>query len=604
MPVIPLATSIDASDAIASLRAELLSRKTKHVVPAPRTVSSAEWPPDYDAVELWRRTTLAKFEADPELVPAAKAFYSNGVDGLIAFINHWCDTHDPRNANTDKLVWMPFILFTRQEELVRFIYSCLVDDQPGLVEKCRTMGATWVCVAISVWLWLFFPGTAIGWGSQDAVSVDQIGNPKSIFFKLRGLIQRLPALFQPEGLVSDHLKQYVCTNPENGSSIVGEVGDKIGRGGRSRVFFEDEAAHYQHPDLIEASLSENTRVPIAVSSVNGPGNLFHRKRESGQDWYPGCDIPKGIVRVFVMDWRDHPEFSQSWYDTKKAQHVAQGTLHVFAQEIERNYNAAVQGTIIPSDWLDACVDAHVKLGIPIEGNKISALDIGDSEDGDRNAQSIRTGSILTFAEEWTARDPGVTARKAMGICIDNGVPELQYDAAGGLGSSVKSEVNRLKDEKAFPSKLTIVPWNAGGKVLQPSERVVPDDRESPKNKDFFMNLKAQAWWSLRMRVFRTYQAVVGELQPDGTYLKVEFNPDDLFCIDSKLPLLHKIKKELCQATISKGSRLKLVVDKSPPGTRSPNIADSIVMAYWPMPKYEEFAMVGMGPKVFVDGNLQ
>jgi len=31
--------------------------------------------------------------------------------------------------------------------------------------------------------------------------------------------------------------------------------------------------------------------------------------------------------------------------------------------------------------------------------------------------------------------------------------------------------------------------------------------------------------------------------------------------------------------------MKLVVDKSPEGTRSPNLADAVVMAYWPMVKH-------------------
>jgi phage terminase large subunit len=30
--------------------------------------------------------------------------------------------------------------------------------------------------------------------------------------------------------------------------------------------------------------------------------------------------------------------------------------------------------------------------------------------------------------------------------------------------------------------------------------------------------------------------------------------------------------------------MKMVVNKSPDGTKSPNLADAIVMAYWPIPK--------------------
>jgi len=593
-----LPAPVDVSDAIAAVRIERLQRSARNsALRAPRTLANHEWPPNYDDALLWRRGQLATLETNPHLIPAAKAYYAQDC---VSFINHWCDTHDPRNAGTTKPVWMPFILFKRQEELVHFVQDCLETDQPGLVEKCRTMGATWVCVCISVWLWLFYPGVAIGWGSQDADSVDQIGNPKSIFFKIRGLIDRLPEIFKPQGLTDSDIKQYVCYNRATGSSIVGEVGDKIGRGGRTRLFFKDESAHYQRPELIEASLSETTKVPIDISSVNGLGNLFHRKREVGQDWYPGAQIPRGITRIFVMDSHEHPEFGEEWHREKKAYHLSQGTPHIYAQEIERNYAASLTGTILPKEWLDACIDAHLKLGFDVGQNRISGLDIGDSEDGDRNAQVVRSGVVLTFADEWVARDPGVTARKAIANCVAQKVPELQYDAVA-IGSNVKSEVNRLKDDNLLPDKLRVVPWNAGGKVLHAAERVNADDRDSVRNKDFFANLKAQAWWALRGRVLRTYQAVVGIPDANGVITKISADPDDIFSIDSRLPLLHKVIKELCQATASTGSRLKLVVDKSPDGTRSPNLADAIVMAYWPMPRASDFVMVGMGPKVFVDG---
>lgn len=587
-----------------AVRVELLHRAAKTTLTAPHTMKKAEWPPNYEDVLVWRRAQLARYETDPAHLTDAKKYYSTHP---VAFINHWCDTHDPRNADTDKLVWMPFVLYTKQAQLVDFIQECLRDNAPGLVEKSRTMGATWVCVALSVWMWIFQPGVAIGWGSQDAHSVDRIGDPKSIFFKIRGLIERLPDCFRPAGLTDNHLKQNVCYNPTNGASIVGEVGDNIGRGGRTRVYFKDESAHYQHPEIVEASLSATTRVPIDISSVNGLGNLFHRKREGGLDWHPGVKIPPGKTRVFVMDWSDSPQYDEKWFKQTKQYHLDQGTPHVFASEFERNYAASIQGSIIPKEWLDACVDAHIKLGFEPGDVKMGGLDLGDSEDGDRNAIAIRCGSVLTYADEWIARDPGVTARKAIALCVERGVPELQYDAAGGLGSNVKSEANRLKDEGAMPKNLYLVPWNAGGKVLYPANRVVPEDRQSPRNKDYFTNLKAQAWWSLRLAVYRTYQAVVGVPDEGGNLVKVTHDFDDLFSIDSRLPLLYKISKELCQATASRGTKLKLLVDKAPEGTKSPNIADSIVMAYWPMPRFaSDFGTIGgaglgMAPKIFIGG---
>jgi phage terminase large subunit len=33
------------------------------------------------------------------------------------------------------------------------------------------------------------------------------------------------------------------------------------------------------------------------------------------------------------------------------------------------------------------------------------------------------------------------------------------------------------------------------------------------------------------------------------------------------------------------ARMKLVIDKQPEGTRSPNLADAVVMAYWPVDSF-------------------
>lgn len=610
-----------------TIRVELLHRESKTSLKAPRTLKNSQWPPNYDEVKVWRRAMLAKYEVDPAFLEGAKKFYANGPRGCIAFINHWCDTFDTRETGFGSAVasksagaWMPFILFTRQEELVRFVLECLRDDEAGLVEKARTMGASWICIAISVWLWLFHPGTSIGWGSQKAENVDEIGNPKSIFWKIRELINRIPDVFKPAILSDSDIKQGLCHNPDNGATIAGEVGDNIGRGGRTRVFFKDESAHYLHPELIEAALSENTRVPIDISSVNGLGNLFYKKRKAGKDWYPGAKIEPGYIRVFVMDSHDHPEYDKEWHDKKRAYHIRQGTPHIYAQEIERNYAASVTGVIVNKEWLDECFDSHVKLGIPLTGGKMSALDIGDSKDGDNNAQVARTGILLNYAEEWVARDPGVTARKAMGTCRKYKIKELQYDAAGGLGSAVKSEANRFKDE-GFDTRVFCVPWNAGGKVLFPGDRVNDSDsekdEEAPRNKNFFANLKAQAWWKFAQRVYRTwcavksggkYNAETGQVDCPEWELNGDIVPatsydaDELISIDSKLALRHKIVDELCQPTASQGAKLKLVVDKAPDGTRSPNLGDAVVMCYWPMPRAGvEFVDIGLGGKVFVGG---
>lgn len=543
----------------------------------PSTVTSEAWPPDYTAEFAARQRRLLKIRRDPNLRLGAKEFYRTRP---IEFIEHWVETYDPRNAGKEVPARMPFRLFRRQRDLVEFLLACLKGEENGLIEKCRDMGATWVCAAFSVWLWLYWPGAAVGWGSRKEQLVDKIGDPDSIFEKMRMIVTGLPREMLPEGFARDvHMTYMKIINPENGATITGEAGDNIGRGGRKLIYFKDESAHYERPEKIEAALGDNTRVQIDISSVNGLGNVFHRRREAGAEWTPGSPAHAGLTNVLIMDWRDHPAKTQAWYDRRKAKARADGLLHVFAQEVDRDYGASVEGVVIPADWVKAAIDAHIKLGFDDAGPWIGALDVADGG-GDRNALALRRGVVLRSIEEWGERDTGMTARRAVASCEPCAPIELQYDCIG-VGSGVKAETNRLNDEDLMPDGVHLVPWDAGAGVIDPNGHVEPGDEDTPLNKDFYTNLKAQGWWQLRRRFERTYRALN---EPGFTWA-----PEDLISLPSDLPLLRQVEKELSQPTAGKGARMRLIIDKTPEGTRSPNLADAIMMSFWPMPAPPTFS---------------
>lgn len=526
--------------------------------------------------ECQRRQKLISDLRKQKEWPAIKRFYSTHC---LQFINDFGFLFEPRRAGIghNSGVRLPFVTFKRQNEFVRFILSCVRHEADGLIEKSRDMGATWLCVAISVWLWLFWPGAQVGWGSRKADLVDNIGDADSIFEKIRIYIRHLPPEFLPTGFVeSEHMLYMRIVNPETGSAITGESGNSIGRGGRKSIYFKDESAWYEHPESIEASLGDNTNVQIDISSVHGLGNVFHRKRENGTEWQTGSPAIKGITNVFVMDWSDHPAKDQAWYNMRRAKAAADGLLHVFAQEVDRDYSASVEGVVIPGEWVAAAIDAHIKLSYlkGWDGGLMGAgLDVAD-EGLDRNALVVRKGPIIKSLSEWGDRDTGATARKTIADVASYTPIAVQYDCVG-IGAGVKSEINRLDGEKLLPAGISFVPWNAGAAVLNPEDRVNEGDKESAKNKDFFQNLKAQGWYDLRQRFLRTYKAVVeGE----------EFAVDDLISLPSDLPYVRSLQKELSQPTSSLGSRLKLLINKKPDGVRSPNMADAVMMCFYPIPE--------------------
>lgn len=885
------------------------------------------WPPNYSEVFSNRISMMQKIEDDPDLLEILKAHYKNNP---VDFINDWCITYNPRAD----LKTMPFILFPKQVELVEFLHDCLLNGENGLVEKARDMGATWVCVVFSVWAWLFIPGSSIGWGSRKADLVDRLGDPDSIFEKIRLSLDKLPRFLMPEGFnPKEHMNFMKVINPETNATIKGESGDNIGRGGRSLMYFKDEAliltsnvltiggwksigelkisdkvidingqqqkithindcgefeiykvgfndgsfvecspnhlwtltevigkrkattirtkelyerykytapngtikyrfrlplikpvefkpvelplhpyvvgaligdggvsqvpknspkltsidleiveyfteclpeyctitkekngisyrlgdvqgrmgwkyksrirqiivdiglagkrsweknipdvykfssvenriellnglmdtdgsagksggsaayytsskqladdvrflaeslggyatmkikkdkrgfrdqyvlfvilpenikpfrlarkldlfgkrsqriersitsvektgkieevrcitvdskdglyltkncipthnsAHYERPELIEAALGDNTEVQIDISSVMGTANIFYRRRQAGEIWTRNHNIATGKTRIMILDWRDHPAKTQEWYDRRRTKFESEGLLHVFAQEVDRDYSSAVVGVVIPPAHVKAAIDAHKKLGLNIEGLKFAGLDVADEEGIDKNALARRHSILLEHCEDWAGLDTTATAKHAVGLCSEYGADELYYDCIG-VGAGVRGETNSLKEKGHMPEKMSVHPWNAGlsGKAMVDAERrVIASDPKSPLVKDFYANMKAQAWWALRLRFEKTYKAVT-----QGA----EYDPDDLISIDSGIPALHQLCNELSQSTWKKSDATgKILINKQPPGTRSPNLADSVVQCYFPPVKKTVFRIM-------------
>lgn len=525
------------------------------------------FPPDY-SLEYQRRINLIRLMKNDAV--KREALMQHYKLSPKDFINDFCITYNPRNQ-APLIRTMPFMLFRRQEEFIDYLSECLKDRESGLVEKARDIGATWLCCAFSVWLWLFSDGAAVGWGSRKEMLVDRLGDPDSIFEKMRMIIRMLPPFMLPIGFdMKKHAGSMKIINPERGNTITGESGDNIGRGGRSTLFFKDESAHYERPELIESALGDNTDVQIDISSVHGTANVFYRRRMAGVVWKPGMKIPKGKTRVFIFDWRDHPGKTQEWYDMRREKSANEGLLHLFAQEVDRDYTSSIEGVIIPAKWVKAAIDAHIKLKFEASGEKCAGQDVAD-EGGDKHALAWRHGVVLQDGQHWGDGDGGDAARRTLPVCAENGIKEVYYDAVG-CGASFKTETNRLSKLNQLPAGLRIQPWFAGAKPLQPDENIVLGDTDTPLNKDYFANLKIQSWWRLRTRFEKTYKSVT-----QGAV----YDPDELISLPSTLENLHIIERELSQAVYKHNTAGKLLVDKQPEGTLSPNLADAIVICYNP-----------------------
>lgn len=514
--------------------------------------------PDYISVFNWRFEKLNAIRKKPNTLNSVKQFYK---DNPAQFIIDWGVTFDPRNVERGLPALTPFLLFPRQEEWVLWFIERWKNQEPGLTDKSREMGLSWLTVALASTICLFNEGVVAGFGSRKEEYVDKKGDPKSLLFKVRQFVLHLPKEFRGSWEENRHAPYMRVQFPDTNSIITGEAGDGIGRGDRASFYIVDESAWLPRPELVEASLSQTTNCRHDISTPRGMNNPFARKRHGGK------------ISVFSFHWRDDPRKDQKWYD-KKCKDIDDPV--VIAQEIDMDYTASIEGVVIPSKWVQASIDAHIKLGIEPSGLRKSALDVAD-EGSDKNSYCGRYGFLVEYLESWSGKggDIYATVEKVCTLCDLLNYDSVDYDA-DGLGAGVRGDA-RVVNEKRI-RKVKFHPYRGSGAVIDPEGNPFLNagetkDREKGRtNEDFFANLKAQAWWFARRRFQMTYRAVA-----EG----MAYNKDDIISISSSIPEHRLLISELSQPTYSQNKIGKIVIDKMPDGSSSPNRADSVIIAFAP-----------------------
>ena len=505
--------------------------------------------PDYATVFRKRIEALQRIRAEPHLLPSLKAFYR---ENPARFISDWGCTVDPRKIEVGQPAVIPFVLFPRQVEWIAWVLERWRAQEPGVNPKSRESGVSWLAMALSSTLCLFYEGMAIGCGSRKEEYVDKIGAPKALFWKARKFIELLPAEFRNGFDPQNDAPHMRIMFRQTGSVITGEAGDNIGRGDRTSIYFVDEAGFLEHPETVDAALSQTTNCRIDIGTANGTGNPFHRKVT---EW--------PASRVFQFHWRDDPRKDAAWY----AKQVDELDPVTIAQELDINFAASVEGVLIPSAWVQAAIDAHAKLGITPTGGRSGALDVAD-EGRDLNAFCGAHGILIEFLEEWSGKGDDIfgTVQRAFRHCDEMGYRSFKYDA-DGLGAGVRGDARVINEGREdYSTRVSVEAFRGSAGVINPES----EDVKGRQNQDYFANLKAQMWWRLRVLFQNTFRAVVKG---------AAFDPDAVIAIPSGLASRGKLCMELSQPTFSVNAAGKLVIDKAPDGAKSPNLADAVMIRF-------------------------
>lgn len=293
-----------------------------------------------------------------------------------------------------------------------------------------------------------------------------------------------------------------------------------------------------------------------------------------------------IIKVGFEDnpWFMHDESLRQEYE-KDRQKMLEGRMsksrfnHIWGG----CFNDDIESSVIVDDWFNACIDAHVKLGIEPRGAKVSALDPADIG-SDEHGYTERHGIVFTCIDEISAENGNRAMDEACKRSIQFGSDSFGYDA-DGLGATLRDNVSR-----AFNGKSTnIYAYKGSNEVNNPEAIFKPSNSNvsingTIKNKDALQNKKAQNIISFAERVYKTYEAV-----EHGVY----HDPESLisFCSKSIKPeMMAKIKAEACKMPLKPSDKIRFYTKeelrkgvKMPDGSRikipSPNLFDSAVISF-------------------------
>ncbi|MGL5648787.1 MAG: phage terminase large subunit [Clostridium sp.] len=275
--------------------------------------------------------------------------------------------------------------------------------------------------------------------------------------------------------------------------------------------------------------------------------------------------------VIKMNWSDNPWFEESGLEQERQfdyKHLPRSTYDWIW---EGGFNDDIENSLIKAEWFDACVDAHIKLGMKPYGVIKVSHDPAD-RGADPKAICVRKGNIITSIEDRADIDVNEGCDWSLGIAINENADVYIWDV-GGMGTSLRRDVNNALEGK----RVEIHQFNGAGAVEDPDMIYEPSGatnaRREMTNKEVLSNQRAQRYRRLQDRVYRTYRAVVHNEMCD---------PDLLVSFDSNCGNLSGLRSELCRMPIkpSSSGRFELYTKEEMRNkfkVRSPNLADCVMM---------------------------
>lgn len=287
--------------------------------------------------------------------------------------------------------------------------------------------------------------------------------------------------------------------------------------------------------------------------------------------------------IIKMNYTDNPWFADSGLEGERQFDLENKPRAVYDHIWLGAFLDTVDNSIIMAEWFDACIDAHIKLGFAAEGQEKVSFDPADT--GDAKAMAYSHGCVVLGVTETKSGLINEATDWAIGHAVRLKPDVFIWDVGGSGGGLVRQITDGLNGKK-----IKIVQFNGAEAAQEPDseyEAILGEgfvDIEGVRtNSAMFINLRAQCYWRLRDRMFKTYLAVT-----KGKY----FNKDELISFNSAIGDLATLRAELCRIPRKMGVPSGRIQILSKPemkklGIKSPNMADAVMMLQRDVDIYED-----------------
>lgn len=243
---------------------------------------------------------------------------------------------------------------------------------------------------------------------------------------------------------------------------------------------------------------------------------------------------------------------------------------------EGKFNDTVEGAIIPVEWFNSAIDAHLVLGFKQLGATIFTFDPSDETKrgtGDPAGMCVRQGSVIIDVQEMDTGDVNDKCDWATYWALEYRSDVFRWDC-DGLGSGLKRQVSTSLDGQ----RIDIEMFKGSEGVDNPGDIYQPDNQieksNAKTNQQTFKNKRAQYYWYLRDRFYNTHLAVTRKEYRD---------PETLISLSSEIDCLDSFRSEVCRVPLKYNANgliqimSKQDMAKLKPPIPSPNKADCAMM---------------------------